>query len=106
MTKPYRDIRGNWAAESNYGTEDGRAIEILTMKVSDGSLKTTVKVGKRNDWALEYTPYEDYYECTRVSRHGRITANIVANQHGETIAKINELKLKINDHYAKKLLTV
>lgn len=99
MTRPYKDIRGNWAAETQFDAGNGRTGEIITMKVSDGSLKTTVKVGKRNDWCFEYTPYQDFFKCTKVSRPGRVTAKFVEEQHCAAVAIIETLKKEIDFHY-------
>lgn len=106
MTTPtevitHKDMRGNWRAETKIDLEDSMILQVLTHKVYSGALVTSAKIHKQEGAFLVHAMYSDFHKCLK-STKTRVTSKAVAEQHGEALRQVEQLKEEVKQFYAKK----
>lgn len=96
-----KDMRGNWRAETDVNLEGPMVLRVLTHKNFSGALITSASVHKRQGDFLVHALYSDFHKCMK-SAKTRVTAKAVAEQHGEALLQIDQLKEEAEQFYAKK----
>lgn len=79
-TRVYKNAYGDWAAQDYFKMPDGRALYVLTMKRSSGTVFTDAKVVRGDSRMHTYDPFSDYREVLGNVRM-RCTENAIREHH-------------------------
>lgn len=91
--------QGGYRSASTVDLSTGQVLELVTRKMSSGSLSTMARVGNVEGGFLVYMMYQDYSACW-VSEKVRCTAKSVDSQMAKALEMLQSKLPEIETFYA------